>query len=395
MHIVYFSPHPHLNLAAPSGPGTHMREVIRGFEDAGHTVVPVIMGGTSLSQDAGNRQMGGWKARIRSLIPGLLWQSLKDRRLMAFDQHAKQQLLEVVAREKPDLIYERGYYLMRSGIEAAKQAGIKHAIELNAPYPEEKVYMEGKSMFLHKANDAERFQALKSDAIVVVSSALKEYLMKRTGVEASKILVTPNAVNTALFPSDTDKWKARKNMGYAEHDIVVGFVGSIFPYHGVDHLIQAFDEAAKQLPMLRLHIVGDGETMTEIKALAERMPSKSSIRFVGKVNHAEVVDHVAAMDIGVMPKSNWYGSPVKIFEYGMLRCVVVGPNNGPMRDVIRHRENGWLISNQVQDLSNALTVLANDANMRNHLANAFYDQIIQQHTWRAVSESILSHCMNA
>ena len=49
MKILYYSPHPHLNLSAETGYATHMREMINAFQERGHTVILVIRGGIEIN----------------------------------------------------------------------------------------------------------------------------------------------------------------------------------------------------------------------------------------------------------------------------------------------------------------------------------------------------------
>ncbi|MGB0424574.1 MAG: glycosyltransferase, partial [Flavobacteriales bacterium] len=208
MKILYFSPHPNLGLNISSGPGTHMREVIAGFRDAGHEVETLIMGGEeALASGKNTTEKKGIKQRLKPIIPAYLWQTLKDSRLIKFDGHAKEMLLKKVVEFQPDLIYERGYYLMTSGVQVAKATGTKHFLEMNAPYPEEKIDMEGKSVFDSTAVERERYQVKSTDQLIVVSTALKEYYVEKCGIDSEKVIVTPNAINLEKIPNASSSLK--------------------------------------------------------------------------------------------------------------------------------------------------------------------------------------------
>ena len=341
MKILYYSPHPHLNLAAPSGPGTHMREVIRAFENRGHHVVKWIAGGEVMNESS---PIAFRKNPLRRFIPSYIWQSLKDQKLIQFDQQLVARLRQVIQEEKPDMIYERGYYLMTSGLQVAKEFGIRHLIELNAPYPEEKLHMEGNSWFVKKADEVEKRQVLNADYIITVSSALKNYFVDRTGADPKKILVTPNAVREDVFLSVERKHsEIRQKLGFQAGDVVIGFVGSIFPYHGVDELIYSFIEISSKRNEVRLLIVGDGEILPGLKEKIAIAGAGDKAVFTGNVPHRLVFDYIAAMDITVMAKSNWYGSPVKIFEYGALNKLIIAPDEVPVHDVMEHGVNGLFL----------------------------------------------------
>ncbi|NQX92481.1 MAG: glycosyltransferase, partial [Flavobacteriales bacterium] len=268
MKILYFSPHPNIGLHTQSGPGTHIREVIAAFRKEGHEVQTLIMGGKEPAQ--GQNQTApptGLKQRVKPLIPPYLWQSLKDRNLLKFDRYAKQELIQKIQEFQPDLIYERGYYMMTSGVEAAKEMGIKHCLEMNAPYPEEKLEMEGKGIHDRKASHREKQQVESTDLLVVVSSALKDYFLKRTNIDPNRVLVTPNAIRESFMEEGKDQ-DIRSSLGWGGQTIV-GFVGSIFPYHGVDRLLEAFAIANKE--NTKLLIVGDGAILEQLKERSQNL----------------------------------------------------------------------------------------------------------------------------
>jgi len=387
LKILYFSSHPHINMASPSGPGTHIREVIGAFERAGHTVIRQIAGGEEL-RDASTIQI---KPRWwRKLIPTFVRETIKDYRLKQWDAWQFQTLDALIEREKPDLIYERGYYLMRSGLRAAKKHGVRHFLEINAPYPEEKASMSGRGLFHHKASSCERFQAEETNHLFVVSSALKDYYIQQHGIASDKITVTPNAVNADLF-ADQHIESMRGDLKISSASTVIGFVGSIFPYHGVDVLIRCFASIVQDSQQdLRLLIVGDGETLPALKDLAEQLNMRDQILFSGNIPHHRVMPYIQAMDICVMAKSNWYGSPVKIFEYGALGKAIVAPDVIPVRDVMQSGLHGLLVHDE-QSLHDALKNLIQHHALREQLAAAFYHEVKTKYTWDHVATTILAH----
>jgi glycosyltransferase involved in cell wall biosynthesis len=388
--ILYYSSHPHINMAAPSGPGTHIREVINGFEENGHTVVKYIVGGTELKEQSGQiiYKNRSWK----KLIPNFLWQTLKDLNLIKLDRQLEKSLIEIIHKEKPDLIYERAYYLMGSGYRAAMKTGVKYFVEMNAPYPEEKKDMNGASLFGAMAEKNERKQVTASHKTFVVSSALKNYLLKKNNDLADKIIVTPNAVNPEhIHVSEESRKKLAAELKIKHDDIVLGFVGSIFPYHGVDALIDVFAKLkSERKENLKLLVVGDGEILSELKERTKMLKIDNLVTFTGNIAHSKVYTYISLMDITIMARSNWYGSPVKIFEYGIMKKCIVAPDVVPVQDVMINREDGLLVKDNVDDLMKALQYLLDHPHEMEKYASNFYNKVINQHTWQKVSETIIS-----
>lgn len=388
MKILYYSAHPNLPLSSRSGPGTHMREVISAWKEDGHEVQHLIMGGNDIAPKASNNvPKKTLKSRIKPWVPKLIWETMKDRSLRKFDQHCAQELRVACETFQPDIIYERGYFNMLSGVQIAEELNIFHALEMNAPYPEEKAAMEGKGLFHGKSVQAEREQCEKTQLLVVVSSALKKYFIERTGITANKVLITPNAVNLNYLPKTSKALDIRKSFLWSEHDLVYGFVGSIFPYHGVDKLIEAF--ALLESENKRLLIVGGGALLDTYKARVATLGLSDRVKFTGAVDHREVYHYIDVMDITVMADSNWYGSPVKIFEYGAMKKALIAPNTAPVLDVMIDGVDGKLCSNEIPEILGAFAQMHEDEAFRNDLAESWHQKVLKSHTWREVSRSIL------
>lgn len=389
MKIIYFSPHPHINMSAPSGPGTHIREVISGFEQRGHEVIKLIAGGVEMTS---NTPSIAFKKRTwKKLIPNMIWQSLKDYALIRLDKAHQKQLNALIELEKPDFIYERAYYMMSSGYRVAKAHRIPYACEMNAPYPEEKSDMSGASIFLSRAKKNEIAQVKAATKTFVVSTALKKYLEKNIGFATSNIVVTPNAVNPRhIHPDETLKKALRKEFGLDGSQKVIGFVGSIFPYHGVDNLIEAFALLRKShQDNIKLLIVGDGEILSDLKARTKELAIESDVIFTGNIPHVKVYNYIALMDCTVMARSNWYGSPVKIFEYGIMKKFIIAPNVVPVQDVMIHQQDGLLVSDDLPSLQEALIYFLKHPKESEMMADRFFTKVSQQHTWQHVSDLVL------
>jgi len=332
------------------------------------------------------------RSRIKQFVPSYLWQSLKDYKLKQTDKHNLKRLEELITKEKPDLIYERSYYLMRSGYETARKFEIPYFCEINAPYPEEKLHMEGNSFFRKESYRVESAQINAANAVFTVSTAMKDYLVRQSRGNQDKIHITPNAVNKEhiqISHQRTDELKCL--YGIDDGNKVIGFVGSIFPYHGVDLLLEAFAELTKYgFREYKLLIVGDGEILPVLKDYAEKNIEKGKVIFTGNVPHKEVYNYISLMDIAVMARSNWYGSPVKIFEYGSMNKSIIAPDVVPVRDVMINGIHGILIKDSSKELFQSIEYLITHPEEAKKMANAFHQKVMNEHTWHQTASRILS-----
>src|SRR6185312_10399925 len=106
--------------------------------------------------------------------------------------------------------------------------------------------------------------------------------------------------------------------------------------------------------------------------------------------HDELPAHVAAFDVAVMPDSNEYGSPMKIYEYMAMGKPVVGPRLGPLEDGIRDGETGILFERlDASALESALATLLGDESRRRLMGRRAREHVLASHTWTRNAERVL------
>lgn len=394
MRILFYSPHPTHDIVSDVGYAIHQRQIIAAFRALGHEVKPLILGGTDRNNLAPKSQLNyktSWvKKALKVIVPKILWTSLNNALLRQHDLRAKRQLKQAIESFHPDLIYERSEYLQNSGAIMAKQFGINYYLEVNAPLVEEMKAFEGYSLYQSKAHSLERFKLQQANRIIVVSSALRDYLSKRYGIAQNTFLVQPNCID----PEQSKDVKAHEAKALTQfnkhHYKVIGFVGSMFPYHGVDQLIRAFAIVKQHYQEVILCIVGDGTVLADLKQMTIDLNLSQSVLFTGRIAHKEVMNYVAAMDICVMAKSNWYGSPVKLFEYGLMNKPIVAPNTSPVLDVMQNEQDALIVDETPELIAAALLRLIEQPELAKQLANTFHTKVLSNYTWHQAAINTLS-----
>lgn len=394
MRILYYSPHPRLSAEAPTGYGTHMREMTAAWRRSGIEVKTLIGGDRDGSPAAGSADSGeGLTQKLRSVkqfFPKKFWETARDIQLIRFDLRMEHRLRQAIADFSPDLIYERVAYLQNSGVRAAKASGVSHIAEINAPYPEERRYFSGDSFLIGTAKDNLRQVLIETDGIVTVSRVLADDFAEIAEEARAKTLVIPNCVNPEAVMHSAERTEALRRELNPEGELILGFVGSVFPYHGVDVLIEAF-AALPKVPRTKLLIVGDGASLPELRSLAARLGVAGRVVFAGSVPHRDVYLYIELMDICCMAKSNRYGSPVKIFEYGLLKKPVLAPNTAPVKEVM-DAETAVIVSPEKDAVAEGLLKLISDESLRKKLAEAWHHKVLKEHTWDTAAAKVLTLC---
>lgn len=235
----------------------------------------------------------------------------------------------------------------------------------------------------------ERWVARRAPVIVTVSEAFERMLIEE-GFPAEKMLVCQNAIEPAEFDPPAVRAAARP-AGFPEGAFVVGYVGAFVPWHRVDLLIESARALAPRYPRMRWLLVGDGVERPRIVKLLADAALTEKFWLPGAVTHDMIAGYVKAMDAAVMPHSNLFGSPMKLFEYMAMARPAVMPDLPPIREVITDGVNGMLFRpGDAAALSGALSRLADDEAFGRRLGAQARRDALERHTWPANARRVLN-----
>lgn len=316
-------------------------------------------------------QFLGRDTRLRQEVRNLLYNlSLQDN------------LKTYLQEQRIELIYERYTLFSLAGIRLARALGVPHILEVNAPLAYEQEKMRGLEM-KDFARESEREIFAGTGRVIVVSGALKDFVVAG-GVPEERVLVLPNAVDPQRFAAGPEGAAIRERLGL-NGKTVIGFVGSLKPWHGTETLLAAFRELARDDDRLHLLIVGDGPGRAALEAETQRHGLEKSVSFTGNVAHDDIAGYIGAMDITAapyIPNDNFYFSPIKIFEYMIMEKPVVGARIGQVEEILKEGESGLLFEpGNVGELAAALKRLSGAAALRRRLGRAGARMVRENCTW--------------
>jgi len=201
----------------------------------------------------------------------------------------------------------------------------------------------------------------QADAVAVICEGLRDDLIAR-GFPADKIMVSPNGVDLELFGRPVPADPARAEALGLTGKTVLGFIGSFYPYEGLDDLIAAMPMLIARDPDIRLLLVGGGPAEAALRAQAEASPAAHAIRFVGRVPHSEVEHYYSLTDILVYPRKAMRltetVTPLKPLEAMAQGRLVAASNVGGHRELIADGVTGTLFApDDPQAMADALAGL--------------------------------------
>ncbi len=311
-------------------------------------------------------------------------QELTTRLIRHFDDHA------------PDFIYERASLFTTAGVRLAQAIQRPLIVELNAPLTAEQSIYRGSGLS-QLAAAAEQQTLASADLVLVVSDVLRSHVIER-GVAPDRVMVLPNGVDPARFhPVMKNEERQAIRRKWQLHDgPVVGFVGGLRPWHGVEILPELLEQIRHTMPNAQMLIVGDGPLRHTIQEDFERRYLTGHVRFTGAVGHDDVASLIRCFDVAVAPyprlQHDFYFSPLKLFEYLACGVPVVAPDVGQIAQIVQHGQNGWLYpADDRLALSFACTTLLTDDPLRKQLGKAASDEVLTNYTWDKNAQQILRH----
>ena len=182
-----------------------------------------------------------------------------------------------------------------------------------------------------------RFSILRNnvDTFITISKEIQEEL-EMEGVPHNKFVHIPNGVDLERFTpvSINEKIALRNNLQLPNGELVL-FAGRLEAEKRVGDLIQIWPEVRKRNQDAYLLILGTGGEENALKELAGE-----GIHFLGLVDN--VASYLQAADIFVLPSIS-EGLSNAFLEALASQLAVVVTATGGTTEIIKHKENGWLI----------------------------------------------------
>ena len=227
----------------------------------------------------------------------------------------------------------------------------------------------------------------RADAVITICRGLREDLIAR-GNAPGRITIMPNGVDMALFGQPLVRDIAfAQSLGLGEGP-VIGFLGSFYPYEGLDDLIAAMPAILAARPDARLLMVGGGPADAALRAQAAASSAAAAIHFIGRVPHHEVERYYALVDVVCYPRKAMrltdLVTPLKPLEAMAQGKLVAASAVGGHRELIAHGVTGTLFPpDDPAGLAAAMAALLADTGMwdaRRTAARAFVEK---SHDWAA------------
>ena len=205
-----------------------------------------------------------------------------------------------------------------------------------------------------------------ADHIVTTGMSLRTDIIKRLGINGSKITSIPTGIDLQRFSLQSTKSKhaMRKSLGISQDALVIGIAATLRSWKGHDYLLDAFSQISKKHPNTSLLIAGDGPRREVISNWVKASGLAARIHLIG--HRDDMPDVLAAMDIFALPSFANEGVPQAILQAMAMQLPVVSTNVGAIEEAVINKKTGLVVMpKDAQALTEALEAMIDDTGMRN------------------------------
>jgi len=290
---------------------------------------------------------------------------------------------------RPDCIYTRQLSYSFVPPLLARLFRVKHCLEVNGVLFDELQLVKASPFKLALNKAISRINCALTDRISVTVPETRQRLIDLYRTREKKIEIIPCAAANHHSFQPGDRRKARQELGLAEDEFIVGFVGTLYAWHGMDLFLAAVPSLAAAIPRFRLVVVGDGIEKERLAAQAQALGVAPAVTFTGLIPYRHIPTYIQAFDAGIsffkavrpIP-----GIPMKMYEYMACGVPVIAsdiPGYGP---VVAGVNAGLSVnSTEPAEIVAAVSTLAKDSYRRETMGRQGRQAVEDRFNWQRVS----------
>jgi glycosyltransferase involved in cell wall biosynthesis len=252
--------------------------------------------------------------------------------------------------------------------------------DLNPELYESKFNKRG--LFYHALRLAERMTFLTADTVISTNESYREVALTRGKKRPERVHVVRSGPNTDRFklvPPNPAYKKGREFM--------VGYLGVMGEFDGVDHLVRAAHELIvnRGRTDIQFCLVGGGPMLESLKALAKELRIEDYLEFTGRIPDAELIERLSTCEVCVNPDPlnplNDKSTMNKILEYMALERPIVQYD---LKEGRRSAEEASLYAepNNIEDFATKIEDLLADPEARQRMGEIGRRRMVDSLEWK-------------
>lgn len=321
---------------------------------------------------------------ISELDPNLLLddpmyvQRLHHARTPIFSYPRLQALRYYIGHHKPDILESYSFWYQPADVTA------RHARRHRIPFIFHPIFYTRTKPFwrLYQATIGQ--QTFAAADIVAVISPFEQELIQKAGLPVKRFELLPPGVDSDQFNHS----RPNPFLGAKLTGKIILAVSRIAPGKGLEDLLAAWPEIARQHPDAHLVIIGeDFGLRSDLEHIVRQRNLTKTVHFWGKVDGEKLRAAYQHATVLVHP-SHYEAFGIVVAEALAAGIPVVARNVGSIPFVAPPQRTSLLFNNQTE-LIQSISTLLKDENLRAQLGDAGAKHIRQNFTWEKSIKKLL------
>lgn len=303
----------------------------------------------------------------------------------------KPQVERAIDELKPDVVHAHSPVLVAwPALSAARSRRVPFVYEVRDLWENASVdlgKLSANSLSRRAARAIDSYVLRRADAVTVICDSMRSEIAGRLG-RNDRLFVANNGVDLSALRVEAPD-ASRRQWNLPLDNQVLGFIGTLQPYEGLELLIDALTDLVQRPKGVHFLITGDGNHEAYLRAEVARRGLERHVTFTGRIAHAAVSQAYAACDAIVYPRRHTettrLTTPLKPLEAMALGKAVLASDLPPFRELIAPGTTGMLFrAGNRADLVAKIRELLDDAGLRGRLGAAAREWVTRERQWPTV-----------
>lgn len=259
----------------------------------------------------------------------------------------------------PEIVYERFSTISPATANIMQEREIPYFVEINGIITEE--LKLSKSSFLRRLyfQWLQKYVLKRATSTIAVTDEIKQWLVKQLKLPDAKITTIPNGVNINRFKKYSQA-SSRGKFDLDKNAFIVGFLGSLFPWCGLDILIKNAPKIIEHVPNIKFLIGGGQEPVkSELIKKVKKENIADYFIFKGQISWEDAPEFISTFDVGIETRINTTNtsfSPLKIYAYMACNIPIICSDLPNLKKIIEKTGCGILYQDD-ESLVNAVITM--------------------------------------
>ncbi len=310
------------------------------------------------------------------------------------DIRAVWETYQLIKKEKPDIVHTHTPKAGIVGMLAAKLAGVPIRMHTVAGLP----LMQATGLKRKLLNTVERLTAWAATEVYPNSYRLADFMIQEKLAPKTKVKVLANGSSNGIDLTyfNPEHFSKEQNAALSAKlkikptDIVLLFIGRLVGDKGINELVQAFTKLQKQVPDIKLLLVGSEEPDLDPLQELTRKEIKNNPNIITTGWVDDVRPYLAISDIFIFP-SYREGFPNVVLQAGAMGLPSIVTDINGCNEIITNGHNGLIIPiNNVKALQDAMHSLLQHPDIRQKMSEKAREEIESKYKQEVVWAALLA-----